>query len=240
MSLLEDQGTGRPGPFKIANAQATAFVVPPEHIAHLRGLLICDQSFGRTLPLTKSIPKCLKNLMTIISRERINCIFVVGDVIFRRDAIDTEKEAINKVVRAFEQFPIPVYISASEKTRPVLTEISPKAGSNVRIVLDYFLKLRHLNPPVGTPPNVFIASALLPQGGLQTDELPQFLSEFKEAFKAVIAPQDYLLLGGCHGYSLNEDLRCACVKEFSPDEHHQAYAIVVAESTGFEIRVVGK
>jgi hypothetical protein len=225
--------------FTFSQVQATVFTVPPDHMARLRALVISDQLFGKTLVVTKSLPKCFANIMTLITRENLNCIFVLGDLIYPPD--DDPKLLLTKVISEFERFPIPVYINGGARTRPLLHQIEySKPGTNVKIVKDYLIKLRHPKPPLGTPQHLFLASALLPPNALKTDRVGEFVLQFKRAFAADIANEDYLLLGGCGGYSLNEEQRCASIKAFSPDDHHNAHAIVVAEEGGFGVRVIGK
>jgi hypothetical protein len=225
--------------FTFSQVQATVFTIPPDHMARLRALVISDQLFGKTLVVTKSLPTCFTNIMTLITRENLNTIFVLGDLIFPNDS--NASVLLTKVITEFERFPIPVYISGGVRTRPLLAQIEyNKPGTNVKIVKDYLLKLRHPKPPLGTPPNLFLASALLPSTGLKPEKIGEFVSEFKRAFRADIANEDYLLLGGCGAYSLNEEQRCASIKAFSPDDHHNAHAIVVADEAGFTIKVIGK
>ena len=220
----------------LVNTKTTVFTLPLEHAANIKALVVSDQHFGKTLPITRSLPQCLKNMMTIIAREQINCIFMLGDIVDNND-----KDILTKVFSALEQLPIPVYVMGGGNDRVLIFDYKyNRPGSNVRVVYDYAIRIHNPNAPVGTPQNIFLAHDLCNPLSVKPDEAEAFLVALKRAFKKDIANEDFLIIGHTHQYVFNEDLRCASIKDFSPDNHHNGYAVISTGSNGFKINIVGK
>ena len=220
----------------LVNTKTTVFTVPLEHAVNIKALVVADQHFGKTLPITKSLPQCLKNMMTIIAREQVNCIFMLGDIVDNND-----KDILTKVFSALEQLPIPVYVMGGAKDRVLLFDYKyNRPGSNVTVVYDYAIRIHHPNAPLGTPPNIFLAHDLCNPVTVKMDEAEAFVVALKRAFEKDITVEDFLLIGYTHQYVFNEQLRCASIKDFSPDNHHNGYAIISTGTDGFKINIVGK
>lgn len=214
-----------------------------EYIHNMKALLISDQHFGKTLPLTQSLPQCLKNLMTIIMRENINTLFLLGDLIHIEDEKATKhnKDTLLKVIGAFEQIPIPVFIMGGEHDRKLLWDCKyNKPGSNVHIVYDYLVQLSHPNPQLGTLQNVFLAHDFNNPYSLKPDEVESFVVELKHSLSDFVKPEDYLIIGHCHQFANNEQAKAASLREFSPDLHHNGYAILTCNPNCFDIDFKGK
>ncbi|OHT02077.1 Ser/Thr protein phosphatase [Tritrichomonas foetus] len=226
----------------LTNTHSSVFVVPAERVANMKAIVITDQTFGKTLPLTKSIPHCLKNLMTIIARESVNCIFIIGDLVHFTESKEKEaKENLLKVLNAFEMIPLPIFIMAGDHNRRLLWETKyDKPGSNITIVYDFLIRITHPNPPLGTPANFYLTHDAKNPLSLKLDEIESYAVELKRAFNSEIANEDFLLIGHCQTYVLNETARVACIKEFSPDNHRNGYAIISVTPEGTKLNIVGK
>lgn len=245
MSLLaEDQNPQiKKFPHHFANKNTTVFVLPLEHTVNLKGLVVANQYFGKTLPLTKSIPQFMKSIMTIIVRENINALFFVGDIaFFQKDGGAAETKAIiEKFFGVLEELPIPVYVMGGQQNRKILFDMNyNKPGSNIHVVYDYMLKIQHPAPPQGTIPNVYITNDALCTAPIKLDEVEAYTYKLKKHFKNEIANEDFLLCGCCKGYSYSEECRFGSIKEFSPDNHRNGHAIISCARDGFSVNIVGK
>ena len=227
----------RPFPQPLVNTKVDVFTLPVEHAAHIRALVVADQRFGKTLPITRSLPQCLKNMMTIVVRESINCIFMLGDIVHAA----SDRGLLSAVVRALEQLPIPVYIMGGPETRVLLFDYKyEKPGSNVHIVYNYAIRIPHPAPLSGAPPNVFLAYDLCNPFAVGPSDAQSYVVALKRGFDRDIRSEDFLLVGRPNHYVFNDELRCASIKDFSPDNHHSGYAVIVVEKDGFKIQIVGK
>ena len=243
MSLLDgqDQSPIQPFPQQFPNLKTTVFNLPIEHTVNMKALVLTDQFFGKTLPLTKSIPQCMKNIMTIIVREGINCIFFIGDLVhFQKDENET-KSILTKVLKVFEEIPLPIYVMGGEQNRQILYNMKyQKPGSNVHVVYDFMIKIKHPNPPIGTIPNIYLTHDAKNPLTVKPDQVESFVFSLKNAFSQEIANEDFLLVGHCNGYSFNEQGKYGSIKEFSPDNHRNGYAIITCTKEGFNVNIVGK
>ena len=115
-----------------------------------------------------------------------------------------------------------------------------KPGSNIHVVYDYMIKIKHPVPPQGTIPNVYITNDAMCTVPVKPDEVESYAYKLKTHFKHEIANEDFLLVGSCNGYSYNEESRFGSIKEFSPDNHRNGHAIISCDSDGFKINIIGK
>ena len=226
----------------LINNKSSVFILPKERCVGLKALVITDQFFGKTLPLTKSIPHCLKNMMTIITRESINCIFMLGNVVHvTENNIKEAKQNAKKVISSLERIPLPVYIMGGDKDRRLWWELKyEKPGSNVHIVYDFLIRIPHPNPQLGNDVSFYLTHDCKNPIHIKQDEVESYAVELKRALKDEVHNEDYLLIGYCQNYLYNQTARVACIKEFSPDNHRNGYAIVSVTDSGFDLNIVGK
>jgi hypothetical protein len=225
-------------PFRIITSKATIFTVPLELVLNLRGLVVSDQAFGKTLHRTQSIPKCFEKLARIISQESVNCVFVLGDLIYIESDEVRNNVTLRQVVQAFEAIPLQIFILVSEGNRPLLSASQVRrVGSNVTFVYDSMIRIHHPNPPHQSPPNVFLAHAL---EEVEMGVAEPLVLQLKRAFASDIAVEDFFVLGHTNQYVFDEQHRCATMKSLYADLARTAYAIVAADQDGLKIRVIGK
>lgn len=245
MSLLTDDqnATNKKFTLHLTNKNTSIYIMPLENTVDLKGLVITNQLFGKTLPLTKSIPQFMKNIMTIISREKINTLFFIGDIAYyQKEGGEKETKAIiEKFFAILEGIPLPVYVMGGPQNRKILYDMKyNKPGSNIHVVYDYMIKIKHPVPPQGTIPNVYITNDAMCTVPVKPDEVESYAYKLKTHFKHEIANEDFLLVGSCNGYSYNEESRFGSIKEFSPDNHRNGHAIISCDSDGFKINIIGK
>lgn len=244
MSLLQGSTPSpvKPLPYPLTNKKSSVFTVPIEQTKNIKAIVITDQNFGKTLPLTKSIPHCLKNLMTIIARENINCIFIIGDIVHFDDLnIEKAQETLLEVFKQFEMIPLPIYIMGGENNRRLLFDLNYSIPfSNIKVVYDFLIRIHNPNPVLDTPPNFYLTHDGKNPLKLKPEEIESYAIELKRAFKDEIANEDFLIIGHCQAYYLNESARVATIKEFSPDNHRNGYAIIEMTEQGLKLNIVGK
>jgi hypothetical protein len=238
--LISEAAPAAPPPFKVIPARPTFFTAPLELSYSARVLVISDQEFGKTLPLTKSLPQCLKTVATVIARESITALFVVGNLVHRSGAAERDRAVLGRIIEAFESIPIPIFVLASECNRDLYTADGQTAvGSNVRFVHESMIRVHLPSASDGRPRNVFVTHALhdSPMDAAQAQAL---LIELKKAFSVDIRPDDFLLIGHAHQYVLDEAHKVASIKDLSPDRHYTAYAVIASGTEGFTVSIVGK
>lgn len=246
MSLLQDSTNSpvKPLPTPLKNKKSTVFTVPIEHTINMKAMIITDQNFGKTLPLTKSIPHCMKSLMTIIARESINCIFMIGDLVYINEKdpkIEQAKEILSKVFKALEMIPIPVYILGGERNRRLLYDVNYDVPhSNIHVVYDFLIRIHNPNPPIGTPSNFYLTHDCKNPLVLKANEIESYAIELKRALQDEISNEDYLIIGHCQAYYQNDTAKVASIKEYSPDLHRNGYAVLKLTPEGFNLNIVGK
>lgn len=246
MSLLKDS-TSTPvkslsAPLK--NKKSTVFTVPIEHTVNMKALIITDQNFGKTLPLTKSIPHCMKSLMTIIARESINCIFMIGDLVWineKNPNIEQAKQTLIQVFKALEMIPLPIYILGGERNRRLLYDVNYDVPhSNIDVVYDFLIRIHNPNAEIGSSQNFYLTHDCKNPLSLKPNEIESYAIELKRALQDEISNDDYLLIGHCQAYYQNDQAKVATIKEFSPDMHRNGYAVLSLTQEGFNLNIVGK
>ncbi|EAY22178.1 Ser/Thr protein phosphatase, putative [Trichomonas vaginalis G3] len=234
---MAEQNTIRPQ--TLINKVATAFHVPKNVVTGMRALIVSDAHFDKTLTLSRTLPKYIKSLSSIIIRDKLNTVFVLGDMIQNDDDITMEK--LQSIITAFELLPVPVYIIGGNHERSLLWDLKyNKQGSNVTIVYDLCICLTYpTQPPSRTPPRVFLAHDLKNNFQLQPEEGESFVATLKKEFVDLIHHEDYLVTGHTHKTINNEEERYASVGAYSEDLHRSSYAMLFAEN-GFHFQFVGK
>lgn len=235
--LMTEQSTFQPT--SLINKVATAYHIPKNIVNGMRALIVSDAHFDKTLTLSRTLPKYIKSLSSIIIREKLNTVFVLGDLIQNDDDISLEK--LNSIVTAFELLPVPVYIIGGNHERSLLWELKyNKQGSNVRIVYDLCICLEYpTHPPPRTPPRVFLAHDLKNNFQLQPEDGEEFVAALKKGFVDLIHHEDYLIVGHTHKTINNEEDRYASVGAYSEDLHRTSYAMLFTDN-GFHFQFVGK
>jgi hypothetical protein len=98
--------------------------------------------FGKTLHRTRSIPKCLEKLARVISQESVNCIFILGDLIYVEVDERRNDVTLRQVTQAFKAIPLPIFILVSESNRSLLsTYAGHRTGLNVAFVYDSMIRI---------------------------------------------------------------------------------------------------
>ena len=225
-------------PSTLVNKVATAYQIPANVVRGMKAMIVADSHFDKTLALSATLPKYIKELGRIILREKITTLFVLGDLIQNDEDITMEK--LKSIVTAFELLPIRVYIIGGNHDRSLLWEMKyNKKGSNVTVVYDLAMCLTHPNPPPDTPPRLFLAHDLKNNYLLKPEDGPYFVKNLKKEFKDMIHDEDYLLLGHTHQTIDNKDCRCGSVGSLSEDLHRHSYAILTTDN-GFQLNFIGK
>jgi hypothetical protein len=238
--LREESRPGSPPPFKVIPSHPTFFTAPLEFSYSSRVLVISDQEFGKTLPLTKSLPQCLKTLTTVIARESITALFIVGNLVHLSGAAERDQASLRHIIEAFESLPLPIFVLASEYDRQLYTTVGDAvSGSNVRFVHESMIRLHLPMAPDGRAGNVFVTHAVH-DIALDAAQALALLLELRKAFSGDIRPNDFLLIGHAHQYVLDEAQKVASIKDLSPDRHYTAYAVITGGNEGFNISIVGK
>jgi hypothetical protein len=228
----KDGGEGTP--LEITSAKATVFVLPIDIVTNVRALILTNQELGKTLPVTVGLPQLMKSILGVISRESINAIFLIGNLVHRDVCASESRKILTMAIRAFEVLPIPVYIMGGEGNRELLWDAKHKSPcSNVRVIYDQLIKFEH---PQGR--NTFLAHAL--NADFDRDHIEGFISGLKKALGAEIGADDFLLVGNLHQYAYNQRTMVGSIKDFSPDNHHTGYAVISYGSDCFEVKITGK
>lgn len=223
---------------KLINTKTSVFTLPIEQTINLKGLVIADQHFGKTLPVNDALPRFFRSLVPLIVREQINCLFMLGDIVHVKPGFPNE-EILEKVFAALEQLPIPVYVMGGGLDRTLIWDYKyNKPNSNVKVVYDYAIKIHHPNCPPGSPPNIYLSHDLCNPLSVKPDEAESFVVELKRAFSDEISSDDYLIIGHVHEHVHNDQARCVAIKEYSQDNHRSDYAIVSMSEDVLKVNLV--
>lgn len=222
----------------LINKIATAYPIPSNVVRGMKALIVADAHFDKTLALSTTLPKYIKELGKIVLREKVNTIFVLGDMLQNDEDMTIDK--LKSIIAAFELLPAKVYMIGGNHDRSMLWDLKyNKKGSNVTIVYDLAMVLTHPNPAPDTPPRIFLAHDLKNNFQLKFDEGQYFVKNLKSFFKDMIHSEDYLLIGHTHQTINIKEQRCGSVGAYSEDLHRQSYAILKTEN-GFELIFHGK
>jgi predicted phosphodiesterase len=225
-------------PENLINKIATAYTIPSNVVRGMKALIIADAHFDKTLSLSSTLPKYIKELGRIIAKEKVNTVFVLGDMLQNDDDMTIEK--LKSIIKGFEYLPVRVYIIGGNHDRSMLWELKyNKQGSNVKVIYDLAMLLVHPNPAPGTPPRIFLAHDLKNNFQLKPEEGQYFVKNLKSSFKDMIRSEDYLLVGHTHQTIDFKELRCGSIGAYSEDLYRKSYAILNTEN-GFEFTFRGK
>ena len=203
----------------LVNDRVTTFTYTPPAGTPMKALLISDCHIGARVQVDVAINLFIDSLNALIANENPTVLFILGDLV---DGTQTE-EVFKTVLLQLTKIPLPIYVIGGNHDRKYFQLVSWPTNTNVTISEALAIQLTaELN---GRPPiKVFLAHDLLNNYRVRDPHAFFFADWIKQAAKAYIKSDDWLIIGHTHTGLISHSSRIACIDQFAPEIKVFGYA----------------